>query len=316
MDSNLWLIQFLHPRKEPDDRSFKGQHLPWHLIPEGNHKRKFLLSIGAYLADGRSENGEIVFWGEWEPESSVIRRIGDPKPFFPHYVLDPFYVLPKSYNGLHHNTDPFVFGDQFFYSNCLQHAFPKLRHLSQGSVILFGSCQGGEAFVLDTVFVVDHWMCYTRANYQQDLAGEIPTEFEEVTMLPLQAELAAAPQSKSHVPPTLRRGCVCILVPLMSNLCTECIPLSLSTLRSDTMGFARPRITMPKKNCRQEEHRHYAKRPRRKPGRNERALGESCKTGQGQWIVFGRLRRNAQAPSPPGIERGHPARRLSASFPI
>lgn len=248
MDSNLWFIQFLHPRKEPDDRSFKGQHLPWHLIPEGNHKRKFLLSIGAYLADGRSENGEIVFWGEWEPESSVIRRIGDPKPFFPHYVLDPFYVLPKSYNGLHHNTDPFVFGDQFLYSNCLQHAFPKLRHLSQGSVILFGSCQGGEAFVLDTVFVVDHWMCYTRANYQQDLAGEIPTEFEEVTVLPLQAESGGCSSEEKSCAPDSQERLRLYFGPTHEQPVHGMYSFfPCQPYEANTMGFARPRITMPKR---------------------------------------------------------------------
>jgi len=167
MDNNLWFVQFLHPGKEhsPDAGSFKR----WNRL-EHQHKRKFLTSIGTYLADGRVEKGKILFWGEWEPESRVIREIADPKPFFPRFFHEPFYVLPRSYDGLQ-NTDPFVFGERFLYAVCLQRPFPQLRLLSRGSVILFGSCQGGSAFVLDTVFVVDHWLDYSKANYQDDLAG-------------------------------------------------------------------------------------------------------------------------------------------------
>ena len=59
-----------------------------------------------------------------------------------------------------HNTDPFVFGECFRYSNCRQTHCEDLRKLAPGSVILFGSNLGG-AFVLDTVFVVDFGVDYS-----------------------------------------------------------------------------------------------------------------------------------------------------------
>jgi hypothetical protein len=52
------------------------------------------------------------------------------------------------------NTDPFVFGDQFHYTGCLQHTkrgATQLRYLDRGSVILFGSCREKRDFVVDTV---------------------------------------------------------------------------------------------------------------------------------------------------------------------
>ena len=58
------------------------------------------------------------------------------------------------------NTDPWVFGDTFLYSNCKQHTNntptrqpSALQSLPTGSMILFGSATGGD-FVIDTVFVV------------------------------------------------------------------------------------------------------------------------------------------------------------------
>jgi len=51
------------------------------------------------------------------------------------------------------NTDPLVFGDRFLYSNCKQLHNRKLRALTPGSLLLFGSGTGA-GFVLDTVVVV------------------------------------------------------------------------------------------------------------------------------------------------------------------
>ena len=59
--------------------------------------------------------------------------------------------------GFRQNTDPWVFGPNFWYSNCKQltpHRKPSaLQRLGRGSVILFGSSID-ERFCLDTVFVV------------------------------------------------------------------------------------------------------------------------------------------------------------------
>jgi hypothetical protein len=57
------------------------------------------------------------------------------------------------------NTDPMVFGDSFIYSNCLQPTYASLRHLSPGSIVLFGRygrSDGRHSFSLDTCLVVDY----------------------------------------------------------------------------------------------------------------------------------------------------------------
>ena len=181
MDNKLCFVQFIHPG---------GEHKPDHgLIKSWNrsdHKRKFLKQTGSYVADARVEKGQMLFWGEWEPESRVERKIDDPIPRGPRFIYEPYYVMPKSYDGLQ-NTDPFVFGKQFHYTWCQQRKQQhktQLRYLSRGSVILFGSCEGRNVFVLDTVFVVDHWMDHARASYRRVLAGAISQEYEEVTIIP------------------------------------------------------------------------------------------------------------------------------------
>ena len=176
MVDKLCFVQFIHPggEHEPED----GVHKRWN---RGNHKRKFLRQRGKYLTKGTIEDGEMMFWGEWEPESVVDRKIQDPLPRGPHFIYKPYYVVPKNYDGLQ-NTDPFVFGEQFRYTWCQQRG-TQLRHLSKGSIILFGSCEDKTSFVLDTLFVVEHWTEHTKADYRRVLAGT-SQEYREVTIFP------------------------------------------------------------------------------------------------------------------------------------
>ncbi len=103
--------------------------------------------------DGISGTGDLWAWGEWEAESELLRELdqmGDPG--FPRHLWLPYYVRRQhGYRGLH-NTDPFIFGERFLYSNCHQRWKSRLRTLSRGSVIAFGSKKGD--WVLDTVLVV------------------------------------------------------------------------------------------------------------------------------------------------------------------
>jgi hypothetical protein len=180
MENELCFVQFIHPGGEhgPD----VGRIKRWN---REAHKRKFLKSGGAYISDGKTEDGEVVFWGEWEPESEVVEEIRAPLPRGPRYVHRPYYVTPRSYEGLQ-NTDPFVFGGQFFYTGCQQRTRngpTQLRYLAKGSVILFGSCVAKSEFVIDTVFVVDDWMEHSRRDYWQRLA-EAPETYKDVTISP------------------------------------------------------------------------------------------------------------------------------------
>ena len=76
---------------------------------------------GAWIDEnGRSSSGTLWAWGEWEAQSTRLRDL-DPsgEAGLPHRLWQPFYIPMCDYSQLH-NTDPFIFGDQFLYSNCQQ----------------------------------------------------------------------------------------------------------------------------------------------------------------------------------------------------
>lgn len=153
--------------------------MPWNI---GSHRRKFLIAPGtAHFGDSGREETEIAFWGEWEPPSHVLKRwprSGE----LPTVLHQPCVDAPPE--GARQNTDPWVFGRAFLYSNCKQlnprpsRSASALQRLASGSIILFGSSVGGE-FVLDTVFVVgDVVGTYT------PLGGDLDVDpvFEQCTM--------------------------------------------------------------------------------------------------------------------------------------
>jgi hypothetical protein len=177
---SLCFVQFLHPGVEhrPDGKRTKS----WN---RHNHRRKFLLDRGHAVRGSEALDTEIVFWGEWEPESEVYEDIRQPLPRGPRHIYRPFYAVPDSYDGLQ-NTDPFVF-ETFLYGICQQHRVTgptQLRYLSRGSVILFGSCLEDE-FVLDTVFVVRDWIDHGHSSYQSAVKGRVPPGYMDVAINPL-----------------------------------------------------------------------------------------------------------------------------------
>jgi hypothetical protein len=160
----LQVVQFVHPGFEYSGPEYLGprQERSGVMAPKPGrsvHDRKFLLSTGSAYdwAEGRDhESVAVCFWGEWEGPS-VYWRVESPGRPFPSVVHAPFRP-PRRPGGSFQNTDPLVFGDAFAYSNCLQHAFPVLRALRPGSLVLFGrhSKAGGHlAFSLDTCLVVE-----------------------------------------------------------------------------------------------------------------------------------------------------------------
>ncbi|MFL5758364.1 MAG: hypothetical protein ACJ789_01420 [Thermomicrobiales bacterium] len=141
---------------------------------------------GFCLSGGSPRLTELIFWGEWEAQSNVVSEISEPVRDGPRWIYRPYFERPSSYTHLQ-NTDPFVFGDQFHYTGCLQHTKhgpTQMRNLSRGSVILFGSCLHRSAFVLDTVFVVDHWIDHSLHDYQENLRGRISDTYAAVTIAP------------------------------------------------------------------------------------------------------------------------------------
>jgi len=69
-------VQLIHPggEHEPDH----GMMKQWN---RGDHSRKFLKAPGRYrpFLDTADQEDEIVFWGEWEPESRVVARYASPR---------------------------------------------------------------------------------------------------------------------------------------------------------------------------------------------------------------------------------------------
>ena len=147
-----FVVQFPHPGGEHNPGNCRRQ--PWNA---GDHRRKFLQSDGRYVAeDGSLGDGALVFWGEWEAPSYIIER-WEPKDFLPRLLHTPVWERPAARKMPRQNTDPWVFGDSFRYSNCRQLTPQRnpsaLQKLTPGSMVLFGSTIGGE-FIIDTVFVV------------------------------------------------------------------------------------------------------------------------------------------------------------------
>jgi hypothetical protein len=143
----LFSVQFPHPG--PEHNPGKTHRQPWNRC---EHRRKFLRSDGRCVAcDGSIHHAPLVFWGEWEAPSYVINEW--PKNgSLPRFLHDPVWEHPTD-SEPRQNTDPWVFGDCFRYSNCKQSGQRALRQLGPGSVIVFGSAVGSN-FVVDTVFVV------------------------------------------------------------------------------------------------------------------------------------------------------------------
>ena len=193
MQDRLCFIQFIHPGGEhtPDCGNMKT----WN---RGKHKRKFMTAEGRYLDGGKVLSDNIIFWGEWEPESEVVTRIAASVVNGPTNLYRPFYRRPSSYVGLQ-NTDPFVFGEQFHYCICQQHAKGRptqMRNLERGSVILFGSCLNDQ-FVLDTVFVVSHyWIDHCRNDHRKLLQDHVSDTYWDVVLSPLYPEDPGAECSK------------------------------------------------------------------------------------------------------------------------
>lgn len=152
----MLIVEFTHPSREFVPRVRRAGAVPradgtwdreWN--SGRTHERRFILAKGKSrdTATGSDSQGMITFWGEWEPQS-ICWEIGQQAPRFVHMpYLDP------NRPGIH-NTDPFVFGRSFWFTNCKQLGRPFLRALPPGSLILFGS-EFDRGFALDTVFVVD-----------------------------------------------------------------------------------------------------------------------------------------------------------------
>ena len=187
-------VQLSHPgwEHEPD----RGPVKAWNTQEHG-HRRKFMRLHGQWIEkDGRKRAGVLHAWGEWEPESELVRELNRPDndSLHPRWLWRPFYAPKVSYEGLH-NTDPFIFGPRFLYSNCFQPSRPGLRQLDRGSVIAFGSSKkidGEWRWMLDTVLVVRDFKDYDASDARLALRDWAPNTFLDVTISPLTGDAGQA----------------------------------------------------------------------------------------------------------------------------
>jgi hypothetical protein len=142
------IIQFLHTAEEASPSSINSNIIQWN--NSKNHKRKFILSKGKHIIDNMLKEDKLVFWGEWEAQSKII-KLKNQLPYLPKYLNQPF--LDNSFENKIHNTDPYVFGKHFKYLICQQKTNELLRKLEPYSMILFGSNINNK-FCLDTIFIV------------------------------------------------------------------------------------------------------------------------------------------------------------------
>ena len=182
MADSCCFVQFPHPGREAGPRGGRA----WSTLA-ATHARKFMQVRGEWIqADGSVGSGDLWAWGEWEPQSRLLRRLCQPDTLaYPAYLWLPYYAIPDNGCEALHNTDPFIFGDRILYSNCRQPSSPRLRSLDRGSVIAFGS-RKADQWLLDTVLVVADFVDYSPAWARSDLAGRAPVTFLDVTGGPLE----------------------------------------------------------------------------------------------------------------------------------
>jgi hypothetical protein len=63
------IVQFLHTAVEATPEEEHDIIIPWN--NHKDHRRKFILSEGKYVNEGKEENGDLTFWGEWEAQSNI-----------------------------------------------------------------------------------------------------------------------------------------------------------------------------------------------------------------------------------------------------
>ena len=184
----MHIVQFYHPGSEfqvvSKRRLDENYDVPWNV---GAHHRRLVEHPGQYADAQGLHYGELRFWTEWEGETRASLLQEKPDAIHAKYLHRVKYPVAQigignvtAGNGCcGQNTDPCVFGRTFKYSNCRQGAYPMLRSLSNGSLIVFWSRLNGN-FCLDTVFVVGD----TAIQYQEGstLYPYCSTEYRNLTV--------------------------------------------------------------------------------------------------------------------------------------
>ena len=226
-------VQFIHPGGEhqPDGHD----HKDWNT---DRHQRKFLLSPGRYVSDEGTHEGSIVFWGEWEPQSRVVKRYAPPSCRWTEFSLRA--ILPDTFvERMGFRTRTRSYSETSFtfpyVSRTRKSAPTQLRYLDRGSIILFGSCIDKQRFVVDTVFVVDSWIDYMAGNHTAQIIAAVSSTYLEVTLNPgCNGDDSKGQSRRLYFGATPQKP-----VDGMYSF-FPCLPLEKAP-----NGFARPTITLP-----------------------------------------------------------------------
>ena len=197
-EDRLCFVQFIHPGLEHEPDSAVGRS--WNV---DMHRRKFLKQSGRSLSslDAKPLTSKLVFWGEYEPPTARVKSYAHPVPDGPRFLFAPAPVAFHPNDPPLMNTDPFVFGEHFFYSICKQNnkrGPTAMQRLARGSVILFGSGQHRSQFVVDTVFVVADYVDWNLSNYRERLKDVVPPEYFHATLEPIAYEMKVRDLSPSQ----------------------------------------------------------------------------------------------------------------------
>jgi hypothetical protein len=124
----------------------------------------------------RIDSGRLSFWAEWEPSSKFELHSDDESEFLVHApICDLEYTGERK-----QNTDPFIFGDCFWYTNCKQKRLKFVRNLAPSSMVVFGSESSLDGtFLVDTVFVVGNRFSFKEIKSE---SMEIPKELKFATL--------------------------------------------------------------------------------------------------------------------------------------
>lgn len=230
-------VQFMHPGGEhKPDKKLKN----WKNWNQCQHLRKFIVNPGKYIEDNKVKKDKICFWAEWEPQSDM-EKIKESLENGPKFFNYPYFNLNERVKKCGKNTDPFVFGKNFFYTVCQQHHSKGptyLRYLDKGSVILFGSFKK-KSFLLDTVFVVDKWIDYDLKNYTKVLDGKVSETYAAVTLQTLKEEFEVEKSCGSN---TLRLYLGVSYDKPVGGMFSF---FPSTVFQEDTKGFVKPSINIP-----------------------------------------------------------------------
>lgn len=193
------------------------------------HQRKFLKCDGLFIDKTfydmknndayKAKEGELLFWGEMEypTQMNKIKYSVQTDSKWPLYIHTPINQrridvknlededLFKLYGAMYEqnniriydpeiglqNTDPYVFGNSFFYSCCKQRKCNKptiLQNLNPGDLIVFYSykkCDSGFVCMLDTIFVIGEKIGEFKKNSYSKIKNSISDLYFQNVVMPI-----------------------------------------------------------------------------------------------------------------------------------